>query len=223
MKRSRALDLESGSIRHLPAGDTEGGAALATPDIRTERLRLGPLRTGDAPAIFEYRSDPEVARYQSWASSSLAEATEFVAAMQSVEFDTPGTWYQLAIRPEGSDALLGDLGVRFLPPDARQVELGVTLAPRHQGRGYATEALSGLLDHLFGALGKHRVFASVDPGNAPCRALLERVGMRQEAHFRRSLFIRGEWVDDVVYAVLGSEWANRSGAAGASRGKGKRR
>jgi RimJ/RimL family protein N-acetyltransferase len=49
-------------------------------------------------------------------------------------------------------------------------------------------------------------FASVDPRNQPSVALLEKVGMRQEAHFRQSLFWRGEWVDDIVFAMLRSEW-----------------
>jgi RimJ/RimL family protein N-acetyltransferase len=50
------------------------------------------------------------------------------------------------------------------------------------------------------------VFASVDPRNHASIALLRRVGMRQEAHFRQSLWWRGEWVDDVIFAVLQSEW-----------------
>ncbi|MEZ5966932.1 MAG: GNAT family protein [Planctomycetota bacterium] len=72
--------------------------------------------------------------------------------------------------------------------------------------GYGTEAVRGALDCLLGRLCKHRVFASVDPRNAASISLLRRVGMRQEAHFRQSLWMRGEWVDDVVFAILKSEW-----------------
>jgi RimJ/RimL family protein N-acetyltransferase len=105
--------------------------------------------------------------------------------------------------------LVGDVGVHFpsAPPD--QVEVGFTVAPRHQVKGYGTEAVTGLLGFLFGSLRKHRVYASVDPQNRRSIALLERVGMRQEAHFRKSLWFKGEWVDDVVFAVLGSEWKGR--------------
>jgi RimJ/RimL family protein N-acetyltransferase len=63
-----------------------------------------------------------------------------------------------------------------------------------------------LLDYLFTVLNKHRVFASVDPRNEASMALLRSVGMRQEAHFRQSLFWKGEWVDDVVLGLLRSEW-----------------
>ena len=61
-----------------------------------------------------------------------------------------------------------------------------------------------MIGHFLGPLGKHRVFASADPRNARSLALLERVGMRREAHFRESLWFKGEWVDDVVYAILES-------------------
>lgn len=104
---------------------------------------------------------------------------------------------------------MGDLGVRFPEKDTRQVEIGVTIAPSDQHQGYGCEAVGGVLECLLGGLGKHRVFASVDPRNDRSVALLRSVGMRQEAHFRRSLWIGGEWVDDLVFGVLGSEWSSR--------------
>ncbi len=99
--------------------------------------------------------------------------------------------------------------------DGRQVEIGFTLAPAAQGRGLGAEAVIGVLDFLFARLGKHRAFASVDPRNEPSLRLLQRVGMRQEAHFRRSLLFKGEWADDLVFAVLRSEWTDvRPGQVG---------
>jgi RimJ/RimL family protein N-acetyltransferase len=104
---------------------------------------------------------------------------------------------------------VGDLGVHFME-DGEQVEIGFTLAPAWQGRGFAAEAVAGLLDHLFGVLHKHRVFASVDPRNVASRRLLRRLGMREEAHFVQSVPYRGGWADDIVAAVLASEWMARS-------------
>lgn len=176
------------------------------PEITTERLFIRPLRADDASAFHEYRSHPDVARIQGFVPGSVDEAREHLRGQGSIAFDTPGTWSQLAVRLRDSDRLVGDVGVRFPEEDARQVEIGFTIAPAEQGQGYGTEAVRGLLDHLFGTLGKHRVFASVDPENAPSIALLERVGLRREAHHRRSLWFKGEWVDDVIYAILRSEW-----------------
>ncbi len=179
---------------------------MPTPEIVTERLLLNPLLASDAAALFEYRSDPDVGRYQSWAPAHLDEATDFIEDLQAVVFDTPDTWFQLAVRLRESSVLVGDLGMHFVADEPRQVEVGFTIAPAFQSRGFATEAVTGSLDHLFGDLRKHRVFASVDPRNTPCLSLLQRIGMRQEAHFRESLWFNGEWADDLVFAILASEW-----------------
>ena len=180
------------------------------PEILTARLRLDRLSLRDAPAMFRYRSHPEVGRFQSFVPASEAEVADFIHRLELHTFDTPGTWYQFAVRlREGNDLvgdLVGDVGVRFPADDTRQVEIGCTLDPGWQGQGLASEALSALITHLFAEHGKHRVFASVDPRNTASLSLLRRLGLRQEAHFRRSLWFKGEWVDDVVFAVLREEW-----------------
>jgi len=186
----------------------------STPSLTTGRLLLDALVPADAPALFAYRADPEVARYQSFAPTGLPDAEAFIRDLPATPFGTPDTWFQLAVRRHRRAALIGDLGVHFTA-DGHQVEVGFTLAPTHQGQGLASEAVTALLDHTLGALGKHRAFASVDPRNAPSLALLERIGMRREAHFRQSLWFKGEWVDDVVYAVLRTEWSARPGVTGA--------
>ena len=187
---------------------------MPSPEILTERLALTPLRGDDAAGVFAYRSDPEVGRYQTWAPRSLEDVQRFIASLQPIAFDTPGTWYQLGIRLRDGGDLVGDLGCHFRDDNPREVEIGVTLAPARQGRGYGTEAVAGLLGHLFGTLCKHRVVASVDPRNLPCVALLERVGLRQEGHFRESLWFRGGWVDDLAFAILEREWRERAGPLG---------
>lgn len=178
---------------------------MQPPDITTDRLVLTPLTDADADALFSYRSLPEVGRYQSWEPARVEDAAAFIESVRAVGFDSPGTWSQLGVRLRETGELVGDLGVHFLE-DGTQVEVGFTITPAVQGRGFGTEALAGLLDHLFNTLRKHRVSASVDPRNGPSLRLARRVGMRQEAHFRQSVWFRGEWADDIVLAVLASEW-----------------
>ena len=89
------------------------------------------------------------------------------------------------------------------------MEIGFTVAPDAQGKGVGTDAVTGLLDYLFGPLGKHRAFASADPRNERSLRLLQRLGLRQEAHFVKSICFKGEWADDVVFAILASEWHER--------------
>ncbi len=182
------------------------GNDLLDPEINTQRLNLARLRSSDAATFYQYHSDPVVSCYQSWEPESLDEVTRFISDQQLVAFDTPDTWFQFAIRLRESNLLVGDMGARFPEGDSRQVEVGFTIAPAHQRQGYGIEAVKGLLGYLLGPLGKHRVFASVDPRNEASIALLNRIGMRQEAHFRESLWIKGEWVDDIVFGILKSEW-----------------
>jgi RimJ/RimL family protein N-acetyltransferase len=173
-------------------------------------LQLNPLAVHDAPAMLKYRSDPEVCRYQTFEPGSLGDVEDFIGSLQSNAFDTAGTWFQFAIRLSESGQLIGDLGTHFRADDPRQVEIGITVSPGHQGQGYGSEAVVGILDYLLGPLQKHRVYASVDPRNKPSVALLKRVGMRQEAHLRQSLWFKGEWVDDMVFGILETEWKNRN-------------
>lgn len=174
--------------------------------LDTSRLILDALRPDDAAALFAYRSDPAVARHQGWQPVNQDEAADFITAQASVEFPSAGQWCQRAIRLRDSGALIGDLGLRF--PDASDdaVELGISLAPAHQGNGYAREALTQVLDLVFGPLAYRRVVASIDPRNLRCMALLRALGLRQEVHHRQSLFWHGEWVDDLIFALLASEW-----------------
>lgn len=179
-------------------------------DLETERLRLRRLVPEDAPVVYAYRSLPEVARLQFWGPQSEGEVSTFIEELTRIEPDRPGTWFQLAITLRDSGLLIGDCGIRFPAEETWQVEVGITLAPAHHGKGYATEALEGVFDYCFGPLGKHRIFASVDPRNDRSIALIERLGMRREAHFRESLWFKGAWADDIIYAILKSEWDART-------------
>ena len=178
--------------------------------IQTDRLDIRRLEPRDAAAVFQYRSDPEISRFQNWEPQSVGEVESFIAGLNEIGIDTPGRWYQLGLFERESGELAGDCGVYVQEHDPRQVEVGITLTARFQGRGFATEALSAVLGFLFSTLEKHRVFGSVDPRNGPSLALLERVGMRREAHFVESLWFKGAWADDVIYAMLRREYLART-------------
>jgi aminoglycoside 6'-N-acetyltransferase len=66
-----------------------------------------------------------------------------------------------------------------------------------------------MLDYAFGTLGLHRVYAELDPRNTASVALCGRLGMREEGYLREDMWLKGEWSDTGVYAVLASEWAAR--------------
>ena len=174
--------------------------------IESERLWIRRFNDSDLVPFMAYRNDPEVARYQSWNSCDEREARAFIREMQSARAGVPGEWFQFAIESKETQELIGDCALRHEPYRA---EIGFTLAREYQGRGFASEAISGLLDYAFDALGLHRVIAIADCRNAPSVALLERVGMRREGHFLENVWFKGGWADEYLYAILKDEWLQK--------------
>ncbi len=180
------------------------------PKLYTQRLVLRQLEPSDAARLYTYRTDPAVARFQSWAPASVPEVADFIERLRPMELLTRGEWFQLGIALRSTGELVGDLGLQARADDPRQVEIGITVAPSFQQHGFASEALAALLNHLFTQTETHRVSCSVDPQNYPCLKLLAKSGLRKEAHLVESLWQNGAWVDDVLLAILRREWTNRN-------------
>ncbi len=166
------------------------------------------LRAEDAVTLAGYRSLPEVARYQTWDSYTEREATAMIEELESLQPGTPGEWFQFAIELKKTGALIGDCALKA-EEDGRQAEVGFTLSREHQGKGYASEAVSRLLDYAFGDLGLHRVVAITDQENEPSFTLLERLGMRREGCFVQNAWFKGRWTSEYLYAVLEDEWSRK--------------
>jgi RimJ/RimL family protein N-acetyltransferase len=176
-------------------------------DIVTERLTLRRFRADDLPGFVAYRSEPEVARYQSWDTTySMADAERFFAEQQGCEWAAPGPWVQLAAIDRRTGALCGDCAVRVLADQPATAEVGVTFAPERQGSGLASEALRAVITRLFEEHRLHRVYAETDDRNLAVHRLLERLGLRCEARLVDADWFKGAWSTLRVYAVLRREW-----------------
>jgi RimJ/RimL family protein N-acetyltransferase len=99
--------------------------------------------------------------------------------------------------------------LRIVAPAHRGGELGFIFHPDHSGRGYAIEAAGVVLGVAFGEFGLHRVTGSCDARNLASARLMERLGMRREAHFHSNEYVKDEWCDELVYAILREEWVVR--------------
>lgn len=174
--------------------------------LKTERLLIRDLTLDDKQAIFNYRSDAEANKFQSWIPKTLEDVEQFIER-NNKEFNQPESWYQVLITEKDTKAVIGDIGIHFFGAENLQVELGITLNKDFQGRGFASEALKGVINFLFSDLKKHRIMASVDPENIDSLKLMERIGFRKEGHFVKSLFWKNNWTDDVIYALLREEWS----------------
>jgi RimJ/RimL family protein N-acetyltransferase len=102
----------------------------------------------------------------------------------------------------------------FTSAQHRGGEVGWVLNPDHSGRGYATEAAHAVLHLAFDGLGLHRVVARVDARNDPSLRLAARLGMRREVHLMANEWFKGEWSDEIDFALLEDAWEAQHQLAG---------
>jgi RimJ/RimL family protein N-acetyltransferase len=173
----------------------------------TSLLTLRPFRADDAAPFAAYRSDPDVARYQGWSAPyPLADAARFVAEMATVDGPRADEWVQIAVEHAGM--LIGDVAVG-LDETASIATIGYTIAPAHQGHGYAVEAVGALVDRLLARTGVHRVEASLDPRNIASARVVEAVGFEFEGVARATERDGDGWADDARYGLLAADRAAR--------------
>ena len=179
--------------------------------VLTERLRLRPFERGDVDAVFAYRRREDVAKYLFDVALSREECALAVQQRTGqVALETADDKIILAAEEQASGRLIGEVSLIWRSVEARQCELGWIFNPEYHGRGFATEAARALLDLAFGPGDMHRVMARCDAQNLASSRLMERLGMRREAHFREHAIVKGEWDEEYIYAILRREW--RGGA-----------
>ena len=171
--------------------------------LETQRLLIRRLVPEDWVAIHAYTSDARVMTYIPEGRQTEEQAKAFVA-----EHGGPGA-RALGLVLKAEERLIGHLPFHpwFAP---RTYEIGWVLNGRYHGHGYATEAALALLRHGFETLGLHRIIATCQPENVASWRVMEKLGMRREAHFRKCIF-RGDgtWWDEYFYALLEEEWFDR--------------
>jgi RimJ/RimL family protein N-acetyltransferase len=106
--------------------------------------------------------------------------------------------------------VVGDVNLEWLSEYHQQGEIGYVFNPEFHGHGLATEATAEMLRLGFADLGLHRIIGRCDGRNPASARVMERLGMRLEAHFRQNEIFKGEWGDELVYAILADEWKLRS-------------
>ena len=177
-----------GLLLSLPA---PGYPGLVRQDPRFERLETPRLvlrrsRPEDAEAISRYRSDPDVHRYQGWETIGLEDTRRSIEEMLPHHPGEPDRWFQFSVDEAGSGRLVGDVGLNPAGDEPGVVKVGYTIAPEFQGRGYATEAMAGLIGYAFDTLGADTIRAYADARNVPSIRVAEKLGMRPVERIERA-------------------------------------
>jgi RimJ/RimL family protein N-acetyltransferase len=190
-------------------GNGKHGTVRLDPDypIYTPRLELRPLTSGDLDGLLSYRSLPDVCRYLPFEPMTEAVLKARLASdLTRRVIEAEGQAATLGVHLRSTQVLIGDVVLFLRSVVHRGGELGYVFHPDAAGHGYATEASAAMLELAFGELGLHRVIARLDARNTASARLAARLGMRQEAHFVRDEWFKGEWSDTLVYAMLAQEW-----------------
>ena len=168
--------------------------------IETQRLRIRSFQPNDWQAVYGYTSDPAVMAYIPEGPFTTEQARAFV------DDNTGEQARAFAVLLKADDTLVGHMVFHpwFAP---LTYEIGWVFDPANQGHGYATEAARALLQYGFEALRLHRIIATCQPENVASYRVMEKLGMRREAHFRRCIRRpNNAWWDEYFYALLEEEW-----------------
>lgn len=188
--------------------------------LRTARLVLRPFMAGDLADLYAIQSLPQVARYLYWEARDLGQVRLALdTKMRQHGLDEEGDNLALAVVCPPLGRVIGEIDLRWLSRLHQQGEIGFVFHPDQQGRGLAREAAELVLGLGFGQLGLHRIIGRCDARNESSARLMRRLGMRLEARFVQNELFKGEWADELVYALLNQEWqARQPPARGAGPG-----
>lgn len=188
--------------------------ALDAP-LQTERLLLRAFRESDLDDVCALQSDPEVVRYLYWEVRTREESRVWLQERIAADrLETDGDAVAYAVQRRSDGLVIGSVNAWWRSVVHQQAEIGFVFLPAAQGQGYAREATSALFDLIFSRLDVHRVYASTDARNGASAGLMRRLGMRQEAHLRHNEVFKGEWGDELIFAVLRDEWEAQATPAG---------
>ena len=178
--------------------------------IATNRLYLRSFREQDWQAVHAYSVDPEVVRYVSAESPSEEETREIIRSWMRGQADCP-PHYDFAVTVRPDEFVIGWCCIQISSGNKQVGELMYVFNRNFWRRGYATEAAQGVVSYGFSKLKLHRIFATCRPENIGSWHVLEKLGMRREGLLRENVWIRGNWCDSYLYAILGYEWESRVG------------
>jgi RimJ/RimL family protein N-acetyltransferase len=174
--------------------------------LSTKRLLLRSLSLTDLQDFLAYQTHPANLEYQAIEPFTEEKALHYLEKQSRSLPDEEAGWRAFAVQLQGEERVIGEVGI-FLPAQPRSKgDIGWSLHPDYHGQGYATEAAQALLSYAFQVLKLHRVTAGCDTRNTASVRLMERLGMRREAHYLQSVFQNNAWRDEYAYALLRDEW-----------------
>jgi RimJ/RimL family protein N-acetyltransferase len=180
--------------------------------VNSKRLMLRHVQDDDFNSLFTYRNDSVVAKYQSWTEKSEYELRKLIEKQKSLQPGIPGIWFMFAIQLNEKPIMIGDCAFGIIEEDIRQAELGVTLSPLFQGKGYAKEAITCVLTLVFNNSDIERIVMITNRENNSCIKLVKNLGfnlINPTSGFKDSLTnseLFGLKDNELMFAMSRDDW-----------------
>jgi RimJ/RimL family protein N-acetyltransferase len=175
--------------------------------ITTSRLTLRPYERDDLAFLHSMFGRDDVVRFLPWTAMDLDQArAKLEQRVLQTHIEADADPLVLIAVESHSGRAVGEFMLRLRSLESRQGEIGWSLHPDAQGRGFATEGAREMFRLGFDELGLHRIAAGCDSRNTASLRVMERLGMRREADFVDYEYLKGEWASEIVCAKLESEW-----------------
>jgi len=173
------------------------------PVLEGRHVTLRALRPSDAPSLHALLSTPEVARFISTPPVSVEAFERFIAKANR---QRTGKYICYAVTLKGNDAAIGLFQIRETESNFQAAEWGFALGSPFWGTGIFAESAQLILNFVFVTLGVHRLEARAAVRNGRGGRALQKMGAVQEGVLRRSFNCNGEYLDQVLYAILKDDW-----------------
>ncbi len=180
---------------------------MSQPSRRSDSVRaaLRPGHPADAPLLRGWRAEPSVREFQPLADVSLAQLRAELAGQRVQDlYRGRGDKFQWIVLADGEPA--GWITLVVTNWEHGLAELGYALATGYQRRGLMAQALALLVADLFLKTPLERLEARCSIDNVPSQKVLEKLGFQREGRLRDYFMLRGERVDNFLYALLRREY-----------------
>jgi [ribosomal protein S5]-alanine N-acetyltransferase len=175
-----------------------------TVPVRTARLSLREFVTADLDAVHAYSSDPRVTRYLFFGPRDADSTAEYLEELLASQQERPRTRFELAVEETATGRLIGACDLSLI--ESNVVDLGYMLETEQWGKGFATEIALALVDAAFCELRAERVISTVDVNNSASIRVLEKIGMRWEAVYRKHRRAKNRWWDCHLFILPREVW-----------------
>ncbi len=181
-------------------------AGCGQPQLTTDRLILRAFRDDDWPTVHTYGKRAETSTYMDWGPNTKEDTCEFVQRCRNASNNPVESGWFYAIVLKAEDRVIGGCDLAISNKLTREATLGYALDSLYWRQGYTSEAALRLVQFGFEALGLHRITSNCDIENVGSWRVMQRIGMRREAHLREAKFFKDRWRDWLEYAILDREW-----------------